>query len=187
MKKLLFFALGMMLTLFACNPGHDGKGGEDTTAVVKTFNKVVLQDYEFVKAIDSTALFYEVQVEFDKTIDDSVAANIVSMETVAQLGNYCYMINRENPDGDSVVTVVEDLWLEDFDFNPAEMQITLPQAIDMVKAECVKDSLEVPATRFITLRRPVSKEFYEHPFYIFGRMLATVDAVTGEVKVNKMF
>lgn len=169
MKKLLFI-FAALFAVIACKPDPEPQ------PEVSTINEAIVQDYNYFRSINDSALFYEVEMEFTTTIDSIDSLSLISMTTVGQLGPEVYFVLRNSSLTDTVVETVQDIWLEDFDFD-ANVKVSVEEAIQIVKENCEV----IPSTRFIILRKPVGPTPIENPLYIFGKMLATVDANTGEL------
>lgn len=180
MKKtfyLIVMAIMACAIFTSCEPKKKEEPKKD---YVLNFDSIIKSDYAMVsEEFGDDVLFYESQVRFEEFIDSADTFTIESIVDVYQCNDTCVIVRHFNDVEKPLIEKINDLWLEDFklDVNPA---VNLDSAIAILK----NSEFELPHGKNMTYRRPVSKEFYENGFYIFGSkgtFFLKVDANSGEV------
>ena len=168
MKKIVLMMLALSLCLVSCKNSK-----KDEFHGYTNYEKLVTEDVELYQG---DGVFYESQIEFDTFVSIKNAVPIQILN-VFQLNDTCIQVLHDNL-GVTTVTKEKGYWLEDMAINWQDsVMITLNEAIDSLGVKV--DS------KFCTLRRPLTKEFYTDAFYIFGDQkfghFYTVNTMTGDV------
>lgn len=177
MKKYLFLAVALVLCLVSCKNNKQILEETDTTSqevVIYDFDEVISQDVEKY----SDYLFYESQVTFDKNIMED-GAEPIYIFNVFQKDDTCMFVTHEIGGGIEIVKS-RNFWCEDLVIELDSINIHLDDALAEMRAlELIYD------TKTMVLRRPLTKDFYKYPFYIFGTESTgfySIDSKTGEIE-----
>jgi len=147
-------------------------------ALTYDYDKVVIEDYDWIASQYKIFRFLEVDAMFDKLLTEEGDINVMSIRTIFQVGDTCIMI--EHPEGyvDSmpIITKENDYWMECGVIN-ARNAVTLDSCMKLIEPyRCM-----LP-TRHLTFRRLIGPPFPEHGEFIFGNGMLFVDAATGAMR-----
>lgn len=174
------FALVVSMLFSSCKPDEPTVVFENAITI-ENFNQKLVEDYNKVLAVDSTALLYESMIDFDTTVDNGdVKIDIV--QNVIQAHDTCYMFVHTAVGGDSLVKV-NDYWMECIKIDPTKV-ISLDSALTRLQMA----DLPKPKSNKCVLRYILGpNSLKEHPCYYFGdnhhKPFVKVDCVTSDVAI----
>lgn len=171
MKKfrdiLAIFMMALCMVFASCN------NCTKPTVYGYDYDRVVVEDYDYIASQYSDFKFYEVDVLFNTAVANS-DAYIKSLQTVFQINDTCIII-RHNDDMTTDTIMVQDYWLECMPMN-ARNAVNFDSCMSII--EPCRDQLNDCS---MTFRRVLAPPFPENGQYIFGPGLLVVDAATGEI------
>lgn len=137
------------------------------------YDKVVVEDYDYIASQYPEFKFYEVDVVFDTAVANP-NAYIKTLQTVFQVNDTCIVI-RHNDDMTTDTIVVQDYWLEC-------MPMNVRNAVNFDSCMSIIEPYRGKLNNCrMTFRRVLAPPFPENGQYIFGPGLLVVDAATGEI------
>lgn len=183
MKKFGILSVLMMLvcTLFmtSCNSCKREAPPENITGLRGyDFDKVVIEDYDYVGSQYESFEFREATGVFDTTIDITGERTVVAIQTVFQVKDTCIIFVHDKgcygqkPD----VYYYNDYYMECQAMN-ARNAYNLQDCMNAI--ESYRPQLK---TRYVTMRRILAPPFPENAQFIFGRGLLIFDCVSGEIE-----
>lgn len=162
-------------TLVSC---HQKKTEQLTSIQGYDFDKVVVEDYDFVASQYQQFFFYEADAVFNDVLSSDGDHYITSVKTIFQVGDTCIMI--EHLDGqyedEPIINYIAGHWMECMEMN-ARNKVSFSHCMDIHQ-----DKIKELRTRYMTMRRILAPPFPENAQYIFGKGLMIVDAQTGEIQ-----
>lgn len=163
--------MAFVLCLVSCKNNK-----KDAFTGYTNYEKIVTEDVEMYQG---DGVFYESQIEFNEMVSTHNAIPIQILN-VFQVDDTCIQVLHDKT-GNKTVKKDAGFWLEDLAINWNDsVMVTLNEAIS--KLDVLETSVD---SRFCTLRRPLTKDFYLTPFYIFGDLnfghFYAVNVITGEV------
>ena len=174
MKKVLFMIMAFSLCLVSCKNKNN------------QFEFPGFYDYETVMNDDiikylGDGIFYESQIIFDTNVCED-NAKVVYIRNIFQLGNTCLQVIHKQ-DGTLIEERALGFWIEE------DMRIDYMDSVDLSLIDAIDSLISYDTvkfeTKYCTLRRPVSQEFYQNALYIFGdqegNVFRAVDSRTGDV------
>jgi hypothetical protein len=173
MKKVLFMIMAFSLCLVSCK----NKNNQSEFPGFYNYETVMNED---IMKYQGDGIFYESQIIFDTNVCED-SAKVVYIRNIFQLGDTCLQVIHEQ-DGSLIEKRDLDRWMEDMRIDYMDsVGLSLTGAINsLISYDTVKFE-----TKYCTLRRPVSREFYQNALYIFGDqegdVFRAVDSKTGDV------
>jgi len=175
MKKIIGFLM-MALIVALVIPGCTPKV-EPTEPQGYDYNTVIAADYNYVDSLYDETVFYEVQVKFDTMLDMTDTPYIEYIMSVFQYKDTVILITHKpgEYDKEPVIELINDYWLEDAECTPL-VPVRLDSALTILRT-----TGPIPATQYVTFRRPLAPPFPEGGQYIFGKGLVVIDGTTGDI------
>lgn len=170
---LIMCAVAVFGFVASCNARSAKKVDVVETPVTVSLNvqKYMDDDYAYLVSQYDTFHFYEVDIHFNKTIDNMDAA-VDGVNTVFQHGDTCITFIH-TPEGDDTVYSPGYHWGECLDIEPRN-NISFEGCMTIVK-----DLREGLPTQSVTFRRPLYPPYPEYGWWIFGNGMYAIDSETG--------
>ncbi|MCQ2113677.1 MAG: hypothetical protein MJY52_01275 [Bacteroidaceae bacterium] len=169
-------AFTMCLFLTSCNDD------DDNSPAGKTFNDLIKEDCDFVNSKYSSAesiRFLEVDAMLEDWFDETEAdeMKVSEMTSIYQVDQKVVFLIHDLEKGTKSVEEVDDIFEGSDDMFIEDFKVTFEEAVKIMKAS---DEYSDIHTRYLTVRRPLYKDMYDHPLYIFGKY-AGVDVNNGNI------
>ena len=172
MKKirniLAIFMMALCMVFASCNSCT-----KPTPVQGYDYDKVVVEDYDYIASQYPDFKFYEVDVVFDTAVANP-DAYIKALQTVFQVNDTCIRI-QHNEDYTTDTLYELGYWMECMPMN-ARNAVNFDSCMSII--EPYRDTLN---NCRMTFRRVLAPPFPENGQYIFGPGLLVVDAATGEI------